>query len=89
MQAQPRLVAITQYKNRALVATLRELTKLAEAGVIHGHAFIVKFGPGDHRAGLSGDYKRMPAEALTAAVLMERHLAGASPPIYEAVGDHP
>lgn len=89
MQARPKLVAMAEFKNRALIATLRELTELAEAGVIHGLAFVVKFGPGDHRAGLSGDYKRMPSEALPATFLMERHLAGASPPIYEAVGDHP
>lgn len=83
-QQKVNLVDMTEFRNRETVATLRDMLELAEAGVIVGHAFVVKFGPGDHRAGWSGDYKRLPSEALTATFMMERHLAGTLPPLYES-----
>jgi hypothetical protein len=69
-----KLVSLTEYKNRELVAVLRELLELAEGGAAHGLAFVVKLGRGDHRAGMAGDYKRRPEEALSATFLLERHL---------------
>jgi hypothetical protein len=78
------VVEMAGFRNRELIATLRDLLDLAEAGAIMGHAFVVKFGPGDHRAGFSGEYKRQPAEALTATFMLERHLSGTLPPLYES-----
>lgn len=80
------VVRMGEFRNRELVATLKEMLELAEAGKILGHAFVVKLGPGDHRGGVSGDYKRSPAEALTATVLMERQLSGFMPMLYETQG---
>lgn len=57
----------------------RELLELAEAGKAHGLTFVVKLGPGDHLAGVAGDYKRHPAEALQATFMMERELADSGP----------
>lgn len=71
------VVRLGEFRNRELVATLKEMLQLAEAGSIHAHAFVIKLGPGEHRAGLSGDYARSPAEALTATFIMERQLSGA------------
>lgn len=68
------VVSLSRFRNKELVAILRELTELAERGQITAHAFVVKFGPNDHRAGVSGDYKRNPEEALTATFRMERRL---------------
>lgn len=79
-----RLVRMADFRNRALVASCRELLELSEAGIIVGHAFVVKFGPGDHRAGLTGDYGRLPAEALSAAFMLERHLTGGLAPTFTA-----
>lgn len=70
------VVQLREFKNRDLVDTMRELLALAEAGHIEGHCFVVKLGAGDHRAGVTGDYKRAPAEALQATFLMERFLMG-------------
>lgn len=72
-----KVVGLRAFKNRELVATLKEMLRLAEAGSIHAHAFVIKLGPGEHRAGLSGDYAHSPAEALTATFIMEQQLSGA------------
>lgn len=76
------IVSLVERRNRELVGVLKELLQLAEDGQIFGHAFVIKLGQGDHRAGVSGDYKRHPAEALTATFLMERKLAGELQPMF-------
>ncbi len=69
-----RVVNLQRYRNKGLVAALRELINLAEKGEVQGLAFVAKFGPHDHRAGSSGDYKRHPEEALAAALKMKQSL---------------
>jgi hypothetical protein len=71
-----KLVSLDEYKNRAVVAALKELLKLAERGDCQGVVFVAKMGARDHRAGLAGDYQRCPEEALSATFQMERHLMG-------------
>lgn len=69
------LVSLAEFKNRELVAVLKELTQLAERGQAHGLAFVVKVGRrGGHRLGLAGDYRRRPDEALSAAVRLKEML---------------
>jgi hypothetical protein len=69
------LVSLAEYKNREVVAVLRELTQLAESGHAHGIAFVVKVGRrGGHRMGLAGDYRRYPNEALSATVRLKEML---------------
>lgn len=75
------IVSLVERRNRELVEVLRELLQLAEEGRIFGHAFVIKMGQDDHRAGVSGDYKRHPTEAMAATFMMERKLAGDLPPL--------
>lgn len=68
------VVSLDKYKNRELIGALKDLLELAEKGRAHGLAFVVKLGHRDHRAGVAGDYKRFPEQALSATFQMERHL---------------
>lgn len=52
----------------------KELLRLAEEGDATGLAFVLKLGRGDHRGGLSGDYRKNPDEALAAAVRLKMSL---------------
>lgn len=69
-----RLVDLAAYRSRGVVAVLKELLELAEHGDVQGLAFVAKFGHREHHAGVVGDYKRSPEEAMTAVFRMERHL---------------
>lgn len=69
-----KLVNLAEYRNRELVAVCKELLRLAEEGEAMGLAFVLKLGRGDHRGGLSGDYRRNPDEALAAAVRLKMSL---------------
>lgn len=62
-----------------MVAALKDLITLAEAGGVLGLAFVAKFGPDDHRAGIVGDYRRSPEEAMSATFRLERALRGDRP----------
>jgi hypothetical protein len=68
-----KLVSLAEFKNRELVAVLKELLQLAENGQATGLAFVVKIGRRSN-CGLSGDYRRSPEEALSAAVRLKEHL---------------
>lgn len=68
------LVSLSAYRNQKVVEVLRELLDLAENGEVRGLTFVVKFGPGDHRVGTVGDYRRCPEEALSATLLLKRTL---------------
>ena len=68
------VINLQRFRNKGLVAALKELTALAENGQLRGLAFVAKFGPHDHRAGSSGDYKSHPEEALMATLKMEAKL---------------
>jgi hypothetical protein len=78
------VVRLAQYRNRKVAAVLRELLDLAEAGHLHGIAFVGKFGRNDHRAGVAGDYKDRPDEAMSATFRLERHLMKGQPPFEES-----
>jgi hypothetical protein len=67
-------VKLAKYRNRELVAVLRELLDAAEDGEMQGLTFVAHFGPGDHRAGLAGSYKASPDLALQGIFKMERLL---------------
>jgi hypothetical protein len=69
-----RIVNLGKYRNRDLLAVLDALRDLANEGTATGLAFVVKLGQGDHRAGMAGDYRRKPDEALSATFRLERLL---------------
>lgn len=52
---------------------------MAEAGEVQGFAFLLEFGPKEHRAGMAGEYRRDPGKALQATFMLERHLARTGP----------
>lgn len=68
------VVQMSAYRNRELVAVLRELLAMAEADQAHGLAFVVKLGERSHHAGTAGDYTRYPEQAMAATFRLERHL---------------
>jgi hypothetical protein len=71
-----KLINLAERRSKECAATLRELADLADKGLIEGALFVCKFGPGDHRAGSTGAYKRNTAEALQATFLIERLVSG-------------
>lgn len=70
------LVNLAEYRSSDVVRTCRELLELAEGGQISGVVFVCKMGPGDHRAGRAGEYKRHPEQALPAVYMLKQYLAG-------------
>lgn len=68
------VVRIGQHRNKEVANALRTLADLADRGIIYGVAYVVKYGPHDHRAGNAGDYHRHPVEALQATFMMEKRL---------------
>jgi hypothetical protein len=68
------VVVLAEYRNRKVVAAAKELLELAELGALRGLTFVAKLGPGDHRAGIVGDYRHHPEEALIAAMRMKERL---------------
>lgn len=68
------VVQLAQYKNRELVAVLKEMLILAEGGHATALAFVVKVGPRRHWAGLTGDYEIRPEEALPALLRLKERL---------------
>lgn len=78
------LVNLKEYRNRELVAVLKGLLELAEDGTAQGLSFVVKLGKSEHRAGVAGDYRRRPEEALSATFRMERHLMRGQPPFAQS-----
>lgn len=74
-----RVVNLKEYRNRGVVNALEELLELAKTGDIQALVFVAKFGPRDHRAGTTGDYKAHPEEAMSAAFIMKLKLAGLQP----------
>lgn len=68
------VVAVRKRRNEQLVAVAKELLELAEAGDLHGMAFVIKLGLRDHRPGLAGDYQGHPEEALYATLKMKKSL---------------
>ena len=76
------LVSLAKYRNKELIEALKEITRMAEDGEITGAALVLKFDKNDHRAGMLGDYKKSPAEALQAVFLMEGKLRGQMAPMF-------
>lgn len=68
------VVELRRYRNRKVVAVAKDIVTLAEAGDLHGIAFVLMLGPHDHRAGIVGEYQRHPAEALLAALRLKQRL---------------
>lgn len=68
------VVSLAQYKNRELIAVLRDMLKLAETGQAQGLAFVLKVGHRRQWSGLTGDYARNPDEALKAAVKLKEEI---------------
>lgn len=73
------VVSLVQYKNRELIAVLKELLQLAESGQAQGLAFVVKVGRRRHYSGLTGDYSRSPDEAIPAVVRLKETLLQQEP----------
>jgi hypothetical protein len=48
---------------------------LAESGDLKGFCFVAKLDHGDHGAGLAGDYRRHPEQALPALLQLKEMLA--------------
>lgn len=74
------MVQLAEFRNRELVAVLKELLLLAESNHALGLAFVVKLGPGIHHAGVTGDYLRFPEEAMAATFRLERQLMSGHEP---------
>lgn len=74
-----KLIDMEMYRRKDVIEAARGLLEAAEAGTIQGLAFVVKVGPGNHRAGTAGEYKRHPEKALQATFALERHLCKAGP----------
>jgi len=70
---------LDEYRNKGVISALEELLALARTGEIQALVFVAKFGPHDHRAGTTGDYKRHPEQAMSAAFIMKLKLAGLNP----------
>lgn len=70
------VVSLVEYRNKGVISALEELLALAKTGEIQAFVFVAKFGPLDHRAGTTGDYKRHPEQAITAAFLLKLKLMG-------------
>lgn len=68
-----------KYRRQDVIEAARGLLEAAEAGTIDGIAFVVKLGPGEHRAGTAGVYRRHPEKALQATFALERHLCRSEP----------
>lgn len=66
------LVNLSAYRNRKVVAVVRELLELAEKGEAVGIAFVVKLKRSGHHAGIEGDYRTDPDQALPAAVRLKQ-----------------
>lgn len=73
------VVNLAEYRNRGVISALEELLALAKNGDIQAVVFVAKFGPHDHRAGATGDYKRHPEEAISATLIMKLKLVGLQP----------
>lgn len=73
------LVDLEQYRNRDVVDKARRLLALAESGRVRGFVFAAKLEDGDYGAGLAGDYKRHPEQALPALLQLKELLAGTGP----------
>jgi hypothetical protein len=61
---------------------LKELILLAETGELKGMAIVLKFSQTDHKAGIFGDYRQSPIEALQATLVMENKLCKEISPVY-------
>lgn len=68
------VVQLARYRNRKVVAVARELLQMAEEGDLRGLSFVAKLGPRDHRAGVVGEYRDRPEEAVFAALRMKQAL---------------
>lgn len=77
--SQVKLIDLEQYRRKEVIETLKELLAAAEAGNMEGLVYVAKVGPGDHRAGTAGTYRRFPEKALQATFALERHLAKSGP----------
>jgi hypothetical protein len=78
-EVQVQLIDLERYRRKEVVDALKALLEAAEQGHIQGLAYVVKVGPGDHRAGTAGIYRRFPEKALQATFALERHLCNAGP----------
>lgn len=73
------LVNLDEYRHRDVIEVAKKLLESAERGEIRGLVFVVSVAPGDNRAGVAGEYKRRPEEALKATFKLERLLWRAEP----------
>lgn len=62
-----------------MVDKARKLLAMAESGRVKGFVFAAKLDDGDHGAGLAGDYRRHPEQALPALLQLKELLAGIGP----------
>lgn len=69
-----RVVPLQARRNRKVVGVAKELLQLAETGCLHGLTFVAKLGPRDHRAGVVGDYRQRPEEAIIAVLRLKQKL---------------
>lgn len=69
-----RVVNLVAYRNREARAAIKELVALSETADIRSIAFVVQIDAESHKVGLAGGYRRKPAAAITALVMLERRL---------------
>lgn len=69
-----RIVNLMAYRSHEVVSVLEELLALAKAGDVTALAFVIQAGPLMHKAGISGDYRRHPGEAIPALLTLKNRL---------------
>jgi len=69
-----RVVNLVAYPNHEVISALEELLVLARSGDVTALAFIVQTGPKRHKAGLAGNYRRRPGEAIPALLTLKYRL---------------
>lgn len=73
------LVNLGQYRKQEVVSAARKLLAMAESGELKALCFVAKLDHADHGAGLAGDYKRHPEQALPALLQLKELLSGTGP----------
>ena len=69
-----RIVNLVAYRSQEAKAAIRELAALSETADIRSFAFVIQINAEEHKVGIAGGYRRKPALAISALVMLERKL---------------
>ena len=68
------VVNLVVYRSQEAKTAIKELAALSETVDIRSFAFVVQIDAEDHKVGIAGGYRRRPASAISALVMLERRL---------------